>query len=349
MSYGTEPDLYGILANWWGGDFDGFGWGWGASPAPIGFIFGTNPPYSVADFLAFYPQFGGVQVTGYATVTNGYRALTSVGSLTIGYGTGAFGTNVVPLIVPGTPIAAAGFPDGSVVTSVGATATATGNVTASSQVVTGVTGLAYTAAAGAWGMANTPVLAPGQQVSGPGIPANTVIETVGSGTFAMNTVATATATGETLVFNPIPNDGSVILLSQVATATASGVPIVLWPSPLLPFLVLQVFVNLANAGLQQARYQDSWLLAMNLYVAHLATLYLQSQGNPGSTAGQIASLGLKIGMLASKSAGDVSAGYQNLMDQSIYGEFGNLTLTTYGQALMTIAMSVIGVATLYIP
>ena len=112
----------------------------------------------------------------------------------------------------------------------------------------------------------------------------------------------------------------------------------------IPQAVLQMYINLATASLQFARWQDSWLFGMALFVAHYATLYLRSEGSPGTTAQQIASSGLALGLATSKSAGDVSLGFQYLTG---WENWGSWNLTLYGQQLISMA-NIIGMGGMYI-
>lgn len=111
----------------------------------------------------------------------------------------------------------------------------------------------------------------------------------------------------------------------------------------LPQVVLQAYINLASASLQMAKWQASWPIAMAYYVAHFATLYLQSEANPTSDAGQIAQSGLGKGIAVSKAAGDVSVSYETVIDQ----EWGAWNLTSYGQQLVTLA-KVVGMGAMYV-
>lgn len=113
----------------------------------------------------------------------------------------------------------------------------------------------------------------------------------------------------------------------------------------LPQPVLQLYINLASATLQQARWLDYWQMAMGLFVAHFATLWLRSEGNPGSTAGQIARSGLEAGIVISNSAGDVSKSIKTV-NEDLAG-FGAWTETTYGTQLATFA-KIIGMGGMYI-
>ena len=114
---------------------------------------------------------------------------------------------------------------------------------------------------------------------------------------------------------------------------------------LIPQPVLQAYINLASACLVQARWLDSWTLAMGLFVAHYCTLYLQSEGSPGTTAQSVAASGLTKGVLVSKGAGGVNAGMQTLIGE--WGSWGQWNMTVYGTSLMTQA-KMIGAGMMYI-
>lgn len=205
-----------------------------------GVVTGTNPPYTIQDFLALYPKFGGPTVTPSpsGTATQGSPTITGVPS-----GSGAVAT--------GNPItdSAGLFPDGTVVVS------------------------------------------------------------VGSGTITLSNNATGS--------------GTTILT--------------VWSAPLIPFVVLLAYISFASASLVQARWQEMWPVAMGLFIAHYATLWMRSDGTGASTAAQAAQQGLALGLQTSKSVGDVSVGYQFLTGLDSWGAF-NLTL--YGQQLITLAQNV---------
>jgi hypothetical protein len=128
--------------------------------------------------------------------------------------------------------------------------------------------------------------------------------------------------------------GALVNITAISQFQSAGVPQV----------VLQMYINLASAALQKARWQDSWLLGMALFVAHYATLYLRSEGNAGSTPQQIASSGLALGLTVSKAAGDVSQTQEYLTGWEDWGSWG---LTLYGQQLITLA-KIIGMGPMYI-
>jgi len=60
-------------------------------------------------------------------------------------------------------------------------------------------------------------------------------------------------------------------------ATVSGIiALQVYQSPPVPMTVIQLYLNLAYASLQFARWQEQWLVGMGLFIAHYLTLYAQS-------------------------------------------------------------------------
>lgn len=154
---------------------------------------------------------------------------------------------------------------------------------------------------------NSAGMAAGQPIAGVAIPDNTFIASI---------------------------SGTTVVMTNPATQTIANVPIIVWNATTVPVVVLQVYINLASAALIQARWQDTWVLAMGLFVAHFATLYAKSDGNPNSNVGQIAAQGLSSGIQISKSAGDVQVSYTPVQGIEHWGAWN---LTTYGQQLATFA------------
>lgn len=159
-------------------------------------------------------------------------------------------------------------------------------------------------------VASTNGMAIGQIVTGPGVPAPSVITSILTG---------------------------AVTISQQATASASGVSLNFYQAPVVPTFVLQMYINLARASLMQARWQEMWPMAMVLYVAHFATLWLQTESGPNSTAAQIANSGLQQGIITSQAAGDVSVSLQPLAGFDDWGSFG---LTQYGIQFATMARAI---------
>jgi Protein of unknown function (DUF4054) len=97
-----------------------------------------------------------------------------------------------------------------------------------------------------------------------------------------------------------------VTLSQAATADGSGITFTVFTASLIPISALTIFVNLASSQLQQARWLERWQMRTSYYVAHLVTLWLQSESNPTSAPGAAAQPGLAKGIAVSKSVDSVS-------------------------------------------
>lgn len=102
-----------------------------------------------------------------------------------------------------------------------------------------------------------------------------------------------------------------------------------YSNPLVPTFMLQDIINLAHASLQFSVYREAWLICMGLFVAHFATLYLQTMNDPlaGDTAG----------LVASKSVDSVSVSYDNSAITADLQGFGEFKATTFGLQLATYA------------
>lgn len=218
---------------WGGGSYDSYG----LLPlvvAASNVRVGPNPPYTAADFLRIYPNFGGVPVTGNVTLIAGQAA---------------FGFS--------TPNNAA-LPVGSVVT-------------------------------------------------GAGVP---------------NTATVASYAN------------AVLTLSDPPTISGTPVAINIYAAPFVPTVVLNLFIAAARGSIFIDRWCELWELAMGLYVAHYVTLWLKANGNPATTPGRLVSAALAFGILTSKAADGVSAGYSVL---SGLDDWGAYQLTEYGQQFATFA------------
>jgi hypothetical protein len=173
---------------------------------------------------------------------------------------------------------------------------------------------------------------PSITLAGVGTTANNPVVTVGS--------ASGLAVGNLVAGANIP-DGAVITaiaglnvtLSQ-APLTTGSISMTVWNASTLPVPVLLALVYLATSCLVQARWLEQWQWAMALFIAHYATLYAKSDGNPLSNIGQIAAQGIATGIQVSKSVGDVSVSYQPIQGIETWGAWN---LTVYGQQLATLA------------
>jgi hypothetical protein len=270
-----------------------------------------NPPFTVNTLLAMYPKFFG--------------AATSL--------TAAFTTSSTSVPVPNN---AQGFAVGQLVTlpSVLPDATVISEVALGSAVVVGDTLETENSVT----VESTAGLLVGQPISGDGIPGGTFISAVNSATvFQISQNATATASDVTLTVTT-----TTLTLSAPATATGAYTASV-YVAPLVPLFVIQTYINLANASLMSSRWRSSWTLGMCLYVAHFLTLYLQTDGNPQTTAGQAVANGIQAGITVSKGADGVSQGLQPLAALNGWAAW---TLTSYGAQLATMGR-VVGAGAVY--
>jgi hypothetical protein len=135
--------------------------------------------------------------------------------------------------------------------------------------------------------------------------------------------------------------GQNVTLSNAAVQTVVDDRLLVYPTPAIPYPVLLMYINLAQSCVQYNRWLEWWPMGMGLFIAHYVTLYLYSQGAPGSPPGQaaLAGMGMARGILTSKSAGDVSAGYSPIMTTG-WENWGAWSLTLYGQQFMTMARMV---------
>jgi len=115
--------------------------------------------------------------------------------------------------------------------------------------------------------------------------------TAGSNVVAVPSIA-GLAPGQFLSAPGVLPKGSIITslsvgsvtVSQPATATQSGGVAMVYAQPPLPIAVIQLYLNLATASLQQARWQEQWFLAMGWFIAHYCTLYAQTDDGAVVTA-----------------------------------------------------------------
>jgi hypothetical protein len=104
--------------------------------------------------------------------------------------------------------------------------------------------------------------------------------------------------------------------------------------------IVQMYIDLANASIQEARWHSYWKIAMGWFVAHFCTLYLQGTADPSSGAAAAIAAGQAMGLNSSESVGDVSVSVDyNTIAQDLEG-WSAWKLTIYGQQLATIGKMV---------
>lgn len=276
--------------------------------AASGMVFGGNPPYTISDFLAVYPKFFGVPTafTGDTIAPIKMRVAITRGSnvITVNDATGIEEGYTVS-VPPGI------FPYGT--TTVESISGNNITVMDDALVSTAVRAV-FANPATAFLIANVPSTAGvgiGMLVTGPGL-------------WGSATVVSFTANS--------------ITLSTPVQATQTGASFKFYPAPWVPVVVAQIFINMALASLMIGRYKEQWPVAMAFYIAHYLTLFMRSESGPQGSAMQIVQAGLQIGMLTSKSVGDVSAGLSLLA--GFLQNWGAWNLTLYGVQFATIAAAV---------
>lgn len=111
--------------------------------------------------------------------------------------------------------------------------------------------------------------------------------------------------------------------------------------------ILDQFVAMASAAVEQSRWHEGWPFGMNLFIAHFATLYLQTLGPPNPTANQVIGAAQARGLVTSKSVGDVSVGQDFSAISNDLAGWANWALTNYGQTFATLART-LGLAGVYV-
>lgn len=116
---------------------------------------------------------------------------------------------------------------------------------------------------------------------------------------------------------------------------------------LVPQVITQMYIDLADACIKEARWHSYWKIAMGWFIAHFCTLYLQGTADPNSGAAAVLAAGQAKGLNTSESVGDVSVS----MDYNSIGEDLNgwaaWKLTIYGQQLGTIG-KLVGMGGMYV-
>jgi hypothetical protein len=106
---------------------------------------------------------------------------------------------------------------------------------------------------------------------------------------------------------------------------------------IVPEAVLQVFIDLAVATVQAGRFRGAWALCMGYFVAHFATLWLESNEDPENGAAAVLEAGRARGLITSENVGDVSVS----MDYSTIAKdldgWAAWILTNHGRNLATLA------------
>ena len=103
----------------------------------------------------------------------------------------------------------------------------------------------------------------------------------------------------------------------------------------IPLHMLDSFIKIANAVIQETRWFEKWRWAMGLYIAHYATLYLRMFSDGSSSARGAANSGALIGVVSSSTLGDTSVTYDTRALVAATEKWGAWNSTSYGQLLVT--------------
>ena len=349
----SNPGLDTILASWWGAGYESSSLcGIVGSASNIVSTAG-NPQYTINDFLAMYPNFAGPPSSFTATVTDQSPVLLNVTPT----GTGNYGTPTSGAGGSGL-IGAVGLGYGQLVTGPGITANSTIQSWGGGYGVGPFGGGGY--GIGSLILSNPAAVNPPNQLVG-------IVATTNLSNVLTNIQDAATVyqggplIGGLLLQGPgIAPDTTIVeildstsaLLSLPTTGAATNVqlyvsqplqlaPLTIYEAPFVPLMVMQLYISLAVASLPQQLYFEYWKFACANFVAHFCQLFLDSAGQPASSAGQVAAQGMQSGILTSKSVGGVSAGYTNNIPPEFASMYGPIwSLSKYGNILQSLAATI---------
>lgn len=108
----------------------------------------------------------------------------------------------------------------------------------------------------------------------------------------------------------------------------------------VPDTMMNLFIQMANSTISEARWFEAWRFACGLFVAHYVTMYLrQSKGNTSGSTSAIAAAdsGTIVGIVSSASLGDANVSYDTSAATQATQNWGQFNLTTYGQQYASLA------------
>lgn len=108
----------------------------------------------------------------------------------------------------------------------------------------------------------------------------------------------------------------------------------------VPDMVLAMYLELADNAIKEARWHSYWKMAMGLFTAHFATLWVMGTADAASTAADIVRAGEARGLTTSKSAGGVSIAVDYSTITSGLNDWAAWNATQYGTQLATLAKMV---------
>jgi hypothetical protein len=107
--------------------------------------------------------------------------------------------------------------------------------------------------------------------------------------------------------------------------------------PVVPIPIIQIYIDLAQESIQQARYRSAWKIAMGLFIAHFCQMWLQSSVSVDAGKDAIIGAGETVGITTSESVDGVSYSVDaSAILQDLDG-FASWKTTTFGVQLSTFA------------
>lgn len=98
---------------------------------------------------------------------------------------------------------------------------------------------------------------------------------------------------------------------------------------IVPETVIQNFVNMASASIQQTRWRSWWTFGMATFIAHFCTLYLETMADPNSGAAAVFEAGRAQGVVSNEDVGDVS--YSADVNIGAVDGWANWNSTSFGR------------------
>lgn len=163
-------------------------------------------------------------------------------------------------------------------------------------------------------------------------------------TVGMIIVSSGVPDGTTVI--AVDSVGLTITMSANALMAGAGIAFNFY-ALLIPLIVLQMYIDLANSCVKQTRYRSYWALCMGFFIAHFCTLFVQGTASPGSSAAQVIEAGRAQGLTTSESVDGVSVSTDYSTIASSLGSWAAFNLTVYGQQFATIG-KLVGMGGMYV-
>jgi hypothetical protein len=104
---------------------------------------------------------------------------------------------------------------------------------------------------------------------------------------------------------------------------------------LVPSVILNQFISMANDAIQEERWFTKWRFAMGLYIAHYSSLYLRTYKESSPDEATAAATGDVVGTVRAATLGDASVTYDTAAITAATEKWGTFNATAFGQLLVT--------------